>query len=125
MKKKYSLFGFHNNIGIPETAFKYLLTPRGLYYRAEQLYIHFDNTFEVTPICKEAVKNGKWSGCMDIHNVITVLSVPYDRHNSYETLYNIHICNQLNSIFSFMLLNNLSNIKQKLLDNGYKEIESI
>ena len=123
MKKKYSIFGFHNNINIPETAFKYLLTPRGLYYRAEQLYIHFDNTFEVTPICKEAVKNGKWSGCMDIHNVISLLSISYEKNNAYEKLYNKHISNQLNSIFAFMLLNNFSNIKQKLLDNGYKEIK--
>lgn len=123
MKKKYSLFGSYNNTNIPETAFRFILTPCGLYYRAEQLYIHFDNTFEVTPICKEAVKNGKWSGCMDIHNVVSLLCTPYDENNRYEALYNMYMCNKLNNIFGFILLNGLSNIKQKLLDNGYKEIE--
>lgn len=125
MKKKYSLFGYHNNIDIPETAFKYLLTPRGLYYRAEELYIHFNNTFEVTPVCKEVVENGKWSGCMDIHNVISLMCTPYDENNRYDALYNLHMRNRLNNIFEFMLLHSLEGIKQALLDNGYKEIESI
>lgn len=124
MKTKYSIFGHYNDYE-QKISFRYILTPRGLYYLAEELYIHFDNTFEVTPVCKEVVENGKWSGCVDVHTVISLLSISYEKNNAYEKLYNKHMSNQLNRIFGFMLLHSLEGIKQALLDNGYKEIKSI